>query len=381
MNNHNILRSIIAFAFLLTVGIVSFCPHIADAVTLYEQHNLVSDISGVADYLDSNLVNPWGITSSSTSPFWISDNNTGVSTIYNGSGQPNALIVTIPPPSGGTSPSSPTGVVFNGSSDFSGAHFIFATEDGTIAGWTSGTVAALKVDNSGLGAVYTGLAIGSNISGNFLYAANFSTGTIDVYDTNYNQAFLAGSFTDPNLPAGYAPFNIKNIGGKLYVTYALQDTSKQDAVAGAGNGIVDVYDTNGNLLQRLVSQGGYLNAPWGIVLAPSIFGDFSNELLIGNFGDGSINAFDPLTGNFIGQMLDSMGNPLSIEGLWGLIVGNGGNGGDVNTLYFTAGISGGGNIEDHGLFGSLHPIPEPSTILLLGIGLAGGGLLRRRFNN
>ena len=332
MNNHNILRGLIAFAFLLTVGIVSFCPHIADAVTLYEQHNLVSDISGVADYLDSNLVNPWGITSSSTSPFWISDNNTGVSTIYNGSGQPNALIVTIPPPSGGTSPSSPTGVVFNGSSDFSAAHFIFATEDGTIAGWTSGTVAALKVDNSGLGAVYTGLAIGSNISGNFLYAANFSTGTIDVYDTNYNQAFLAGSFTDPNLPVGYAPFNIKNIGGKLYVTYALQDASKQDAVAGAGNGIVDVYDTNGNFLQRLVSQGGYLNALWGMALAPAIFGDFSNDLLIVNFGDGSIIAFDPLAGNFIGQMLDSMNNPLTIEGLWGLIFGNGGNGGDVNTL-------------------------------------------------
>jgi uncharacterized protein (TIGR03118 family) len=304
--NNNVIRAALVFVCLLTMAIMLSFPYIADAVTLYEQHNLVSDISGVADYLDSNLVNPWGIASSSTSLFWISDNQTGVSTIYNGSGQPNALIVTIPPPSGVTSPSSPTGVVFNGSSDFSGARFIFATEDGTIAGWSSssGTVAPLQVDNSGLGAVYTGLAIGSNISGNFLYAANFSTGTIDVYDTNYNQAFLAGSFTDPALPAGYAPFNIQNIGGKLYVTYALQDTSKQDAVAGAGNGIVDVYDTNGIFLQRLVSQGGYLNAPWGLSLAPAMFGDFSNDLLIGNFGDGSINAFDPLTGNFIGQMLE-----------------------------------------------------------------------------
>ena len=376
--NNNVLRGTLVFVCLLTMAIMFSFPHIAGAVTLYQQHNLVSDISGFADYLDSNLVNPWGIASSSTSPFWISDNHTGVSTLYNGSGQPSALVVTIP--SGGTSPASPTGLVFNGGSDFSSARFIFAAENGTISGWASGTTASLQVDNSGSGAVYKGLAIGNKGSGNFLYAANFSAGTIEVYDTNYNQAFLAGSFTDPNLPAGYAPFNIQNIGGKLYVTYALQNATNQDAVLGPGNGIVDVYDTNGNLVQRLVSFG-QLNAPWGMTLAPAMFGDFSNDLLIGNFGDGAINAFNPLTGNFVGQMLDGMGDPLTIEGLWGLIFGNGGNGGDAYTLYFTAGISGGGNVEDHGLFGSLQPVPEPSTFLLLGIGLAGVGLLRKRFKN
>jgi hypothetical protein len=211
-------------------------------------------------FLDPNLVNPWGLASSTpsptASPIWVSDNGTGVATLYNGAGVAQSLVPTIPPPNGsppGTF-SAPTGVVFNPTAGFGGSRFIFATEDGTIASWklANGTTAVLQVDNS-------------------------------------------GSFTDPNLPAGYAPFGINNIGGKIYVTYAQQDGTKHDDVAGAGHGFIDVYDTNGHLLNRLVSQG-VLNSPWGLALAPSNFGVFSNDLLVGNFGDGTINAFDITTG-------------------------------------------------------------------------------------
>ncbi len=384
IQNNFVLRGVLVFVFLVAMVVVLSVPYASVEATLYQQDNLVSDIPGLADNLDSNLVNPWGMASSATSPFWISDNRTGVSTLYNGSGQPfpvgSPLVVTIPPPSGGTPPSAPTGQVFNGTTDFAGARFIFATEDGTISGWVSGTSAGLMKDNSASGAVYKGLAIGNNSSGNFLYATNFNAGTIDVFDKNYNQVSLSGNFTDPNLPPGYAPFNIQNSGGKLYVTYALQDAAKHDDVAGLGNGFVDVYDTDGNLLQRLISNGP-LDSPWGIALAPTGFGDFSNDLLIGNFGDGLINAFDPLTGNFLGSLLNDTSNPLTIEGLWGLRFGNGGPGFNSDFLYFTAGIPGDGNVEDHGLFGSIQPVPEPSTLLLVGAGLAGVGLLRRRFKN
>jgi uncharacterized protein (TIGR03118 family) len=355
------------------------------AAAQYRQHNLVSDIPLLADHLDPNLVNPWGISSSPTSPFWISDNGTGVTTLYNGSGVPQALVVTIPPPAGGTPPSAPTGQVFASGLGFnlvgsaSPALFIFAAEDGTISGWnaTAGTSAIRKVDNSGTGAIYKGLAVGSNGSANFLYAANFHAGTIDVFDTSFASTTLAGSFTDPNLPSGFAPFNIQNINGNLYVTYAKQDALGQDDVAGAGNGFVDVYDTNGNFLKRLISQGS-LNSPWGLALATANFGAFSNDLLVGNFGDGLINAFDPTTGAFLGSLEDSGGNSILIEGLWGLKFGNSGVGFDPNTLYFTAGIPGDGQVEDHGLFGSIS-VPEPPMLTLLGLGLIGLGGLRRRF--
>jgi uncharacterized protein (TIGR03118 family) len=332
----------------------------------YVQTNLVSDIPGMAQNTDLNLVNPWGIASSATSPFWVSDNGTGVATLYNGAGTPQALVVTIPPPSGGTPPAAPTGVVFNGGADFGGFRFIFATEDGTIAGWNGGTTATLQKDNSAAGAVYKGLAIGPSN----LYATNFHAGTIDVFDTNFDPVIHAGSFTDPNLPAGFAPFGIQNLGGKLYVTYALQDAAGKDDVAGPGNGFVDVFDTNGNFLQRLVTQGA-LNSPWGLAMAPANFGEFSNYLLVGNFGDGRINAFDPVTGALIGPLTDSKtGDPIEIDGLWGLRFGNGGNGGEKDKLFFTAGIPGDGMIEDHGLFGSI-AVPVPPTFVLLGSGLAG----------
>src|SRR5438309_2116506 len=286
-----------------TVWLASPCA----AQNNYIQHNLVSDIPGLANHTDPNLANPWGIASSATSPFWVSDNHTGVSTLYNSTGTPLALIVTVPPPSGGIPPSAPTGVVFNATSDFqvagpgTAAHFIFATEDGTIAGWNSGTNAILEVDNSAAGAVYKGIALGNNGISNFLYAANFHSGAIDVFNGSFAPTTLAGHFTDPNLPAGFAPFNIQNIGGSLLVTYALQDAAKHDDVAGPGNGFVDQFDLNGVLERRLISDGA-LNSPWGLAIAPGAFGAFSNDLLVGNFGDGHIHAFDPTTGAFLGTL-------------------------------------------------------------------------------
>jgi uncharacterized protein (TIGR03118 family) len=333
------------------------------ATTGFQQVNLVSDVPGRALSTDPDLVNPWGISHSATSPFWVSDNGTGVSTLYNGVGTKLALVVTIPPPLGsppGTI-ATPTGQVFNGTADFvvttgSGSgpsRFIFATEDGTISGWNPSadpTHAILAVDNSASGAIYKGLAIGANGSGNFLYAANFHAGTIDVFDKDFQPVQLAGSFTDPNIHRGFAPFNIQNLGGKLYVTYARQDADREDDVAGPANGFVDVFDTDGNLLQRLVTRGR-LNSPWGLAIAPASFGPFGNDLLVGNFGDGRINAYDPVTGEFLGQLGGPDNRPITIDGLWGLIVGNGGNGGDVDKVYFTAGP----DDETHGLFGSLAP--------------------------
>src|SRR5262249_51408161 len=240
---------------------------------------------------------------------------------------------------------------------------IFATEGGTIAAWTSGTSAIGAAVAPG-GGVYKGLAINSdaaNPANSLLYATNFRNGTVDAFNTNFSHVILPGPFTDPTLPAGFAPFGINNIGGKIYVTYALQDAAKHDDVAGAGNGFIDVYDTNGFLLNRLVSQG-VLNSPWGLALAPSNFGVFSNDLLVGNFGDGTINAFNITTGQSLGELKDAQGNPIMIPGLWGLLFGNNGNGGLSNQLFFSAGIPGpNGNIEDHGLFGDISAVPEPAT--------------------
>jgi uncharacterized protein (TIGR03118 family) len=338
----------------------------------YIQHNLVSDINGLANHTDPNLVNPWGIASSATSPFWVSDNHRGVSTLYNSTGNPIALVVTIPPAPGSPPGTigSPTGVVFNSTADFqigaSPARFIFATEDGTIAGWNGGTSAVTEAATAG--GVYKGIAIGNNGISNFLYAANFHSGAIDVFNNLFAPTTLAGSFTDPNLPAGYAPFNIQNVNGSLLVTYALQDAFKHDDVPGAGHGFVDRFDLNGNLQQRLITDG-VLNSPWGLAIAPGAFGAFSNDLLVGNFGDGRINAFDLANGTFLGTLQDGNGNPITIEGLWGLRVGNGGNGGDPNTVYFAAGIPGGGEVEDHGLFGSITVPESGATLSLMVLGL------------
>ena len=335
----------------------------------YKQVNLVSDIEGLAAVTDPNLVNPWGVAFSSTSPFWVSDNGTGVSTLYNGEGTPIPLIVTIPPPSGSTDTSTPTGTVFNGPAGFvvskdgtsAPAFFIFDTEDGTISGW-SPTVdlhnAVLVVDNSqpgGVdgsteGAVYKGLAIAQTGNGSFIYANNFRDGIVEMYDANFN---FVGSFTDPDLPPRYAPFGIRNIDGQLYVTFAEQNEEKKDDVAGRGHGFVDVFDTSGHLLRRFVSRGR-LNSPWGLALAPANFGKFSGALLIGNFGDGRINAYDPVSGRFLGNLRNQHGQALSIDGLWTITFGNGGFAGSPNELFFTAGI----NDEADGLFGKLQSLPK-----------------------
>jgi uncharacterized protein (TIGR03118 family) len=334
----------------------------------FGQVNLVSDLPGVARFTDPDLVNPWGMAFSSGSPIWVSDNGQGLATIYDGAGVKQSLVVSIPAPGGGQG--APTGQVFNGGSGFHGDLFLFSTEDGTIAGWRGalGTTAELGADQSGAGAVFKGLALATNGSNSYLYATDFHNGTVDVFDSTFTKVTLTGSFTDPSLPSGFAPFGIQASGGKLYVTYAKQDAAKHDDVACPGCGFIDVFNTDGTFVQRLVSMGA-LNSPWGLALAPGNFGKFSNDLLVGNFGDGTINAFDPTTGVQIGTLDGSNGMPLVNLGLWGLAFGNGAHGTTTNTLYFTAGIPGPDQIEDHGLFGSI-ATPEPGTLTLLGSGFA-----------
>lgn len=326
--------------------------------TEYTVTNLVADVAGSANFTDPNLRTPWGITYGPTSPFWVSDFSARVATLYNGSGQPVPLVVTIPSLG---SFGGPTGAVFNSTADFAGNSFLFATSAGTISGWSPASLTTAIIEASTPGAAYTGLALGNNGAGNFLYAANFAAARIDIFDGTFGLTALPGSFTDPNLPAGYTPFNVQNIGGRLLVTY-------RTANIGPGLGIVDVFDLNGNFIRRLIT-GGALNGPWGLAQAPAQFGQFSNDLLVANHGDGRINAFDPGTGTFLGALTDQNGNPIAIDGLRGLIFGNGANGGDSDTLFFTAGPDAG----VHGLLGSVAAVPAPSTMLLFGSGL--GGLL------
>jgi uncharacterized protein (TIGR03118 family) len=331
---------------------------------VYKQTNLVSDGAVEAQTTDMQLKNPWGITAFAGAPFWVSDNATGLSTLYDGQGHIIPLTVKIPPP-GGSAPgtlAAPTGIVWNPNGMLfqlaagQAALFIFATEDGTISAWNPNVDlhnAVLKVDNSegGNGAVYKGLALATNPSGVFLYATNFRAGTIDVFDSTFKPATLPGSFADPAVPAGYAPFGIALIDGNLYVSYAVQDAARHDDVKGPGHGIVDVFDTSGRLIQRFASHGA-LNSPWGMVRAPRDFGGFSSRVLIGNFGDGHISAFDS-AGQFRGQLLDTTGRRIFIDGLWGLAFGNA-LASDPRKLYFTAGLNG----EMDGLFGSLEAV-EP----------------------
>ena len=379
------------------------------------QTNLVSDLPGAAAVTDPNLVNAWGISESGTSPFWISDNNAGVSTLYQVPGANNAPVTTVPlvvniPTPVGTTGGTPTGTVFNfaggngafkvtgpnknGVSTTAAAVFLFVTEDGTILGWNpaidptgkfagpggASAQAVIAKDNSGnnftnpnenqqTGAVYKGQAIATSttriIPGDpnstaLLYASNFRAGTIEVYDANFDRvtALPPGAFTDPGLPRGYAPFNVQELNGKLYVTYARQDALKHDDAAGPHRGFVDVYNLDGTPglpggKVRLISRGP-LNSPWGLAIAPAGFAGLRANhsapvLLVGNFGDGRIHAFDANNGLLLGQLRDPDGEPIVIDGLWALKVGNGGAGGTANAVYFTAGLFG----ESHGLFGSL----------------------------
>src|SRR5260221_4103441 len=325
-----LLASVIVLPLLLLLALpaAALAQSNAGSQGFYQQTNLVSDIAGLAQFTDSNLVNSWGLVHGPTTPWWVADNGTGVSTLYTGQGVKVPLTVTIAAPKGspaGTT-AAPTGVIFNGNGGFNVSEngtsfsslFIFDTEDGTRSGWnpnfTDRTHAIRAVDRStvGKGAVYKGLAIGSNSSGTFIFATNFRFGTVEMFDSNFN---LVRSFTDHRLPQSYAPFGIQNIGGNLYVTFAKQNAAKHDDVAGPGHGFVDVFDTNGNLLRRLIAHGS-LNSPWGLALAPANFGQFSNDLLVGNFGDGHINVFDPNTGPALGSLQIAGAIPIQIEGMW-----------------------------------------------------------------
>jgi uncharacterized protein (TIGR03118 family) len=317
-------------------------PSVMRAQTGYSQTNLVSNTAGVATTTDPQLLNPWGISILPGQDFWIADNNSGTSTLYDQNGNKDtALVVTIPGatgnPNGNCSPGCPTGTVANGNgSYFGGGQFIFDTEDGIIANWTGASnTATVAFDNSASGAVYKGLALLNNT---FLLAANFNTGKVDVYDHNFTLTSLSGSFTDPNLPAGFAPHGIRAIGNQVYVAYAMQDAAKHDAQPGAGLGQVDIFDANGNFVSTFVAAGGQLNAPWGVLATPATFGTLANAILVGNFGDGTINAFD-MTGNFLGQLTDSSNHALVNPGLWDMVLGGGGPSGDPGTLYLTAGGS------------------------------------------
>jgi uncharacterized protein (TIGR03118 family) len=339
----------------------------------YVQTNLVSDVPGLAAHTDPNLRNPWGTSVGPGSPIWVSDNAAGVTTLYDGAGNARPLVVTIPaaPSSGKDALGTPTGQAFNtfdpSATDFviskgddgpSGpAFFLFATEDGTIAGWNPNvdpTHAVIAVDRStvtdgagDVGAVYKGLALVITASGKFLYASNFRFGRVDVFDSHFN---LVNSFTDPTLPDGFAPFGIHNIGGDLFVTFAKQDAAKHDDAARPGNGFVDEFAPNGNLLRRFVSRGK-LDSPWAVTVAPPTFGAFGGDILVGNFGDGRINAYDPSTGQELGQLSNPGGGPITISGLWGLRFAPATPGAGPNTLFFTAGING----EADGLFGDIVP--------------------------
>jgi uncharacterized protein (TIGR03118 family) len=327
-----------------TLGLVSSAQ-----AQFYRQTDLVSDTGIVGTLVggDQSLVNPWGLAASGSSPWWVANNATETSTLYNlstGTLVKNPLIVSVP--------GKPTGIVFNPGSGFivpgkTKALFLFATESGTILGWPGGTEAF--VIPTPPGAVYKGLAFASTSGGDFIYATNFRGGTVDVFNSTFG--LVPGGFSDPTIPAGYAPFGIQNLGGIIFVTYALQDEDKEDDVPGEGHGYVNAFDTTGHLLQRVASQGD-LNSPWGLALAPDNFGKFSGDLIVGNFGDGRIHAFVPRSGAEFddhGPLHSTHGRPIEIEGLWALAFGNGAGAGPKNTLFFTAGP----DDESHGLFGAL----------------------------
>jgi uncharacterized protein (TIGR03118 family) len=344
------------------VGLFSLSTALSAQPQHYTQTNLVSDTPGMAAVTDPNLVNPWGLSRSSGSPWWISDNGPGLTTLYSGTGAIIPLVVTIPPAdsssgAGGT----PTGQIFNGTSDFqlaSGApaRFIFVTEDGTVSGWNPAVNAASAVImvNTKSASVFKGVAVATvtdPVMGalNFLYVADFRKGHVNVYDTSFHRIPLGeDAFQDERIPRGFAPFNVQNIGGNLFVAFAQQDSAKHDEVDGAGLGYVDVFSPNGRLLLSLQS-GQWFNAPWGIAQASSDFGAYSHDILVGQFGSGEILAFDPVTGHYKGNLVDATNTPIVIEGLWGLAFGSGGGSGPANSLYFTAGPGG----EQHGLFGTI----------------------------
>ncbi|MGB6744337.1 MAG: TIGR03118 family protein [Terracidiphilus sp.] len=345
--------------FVLTLGALP----LYSGAQQYLQTNLVADQSGAASVTDPNLVNPWGLSRSSASPWWASDNGTGLATLYDGAGDIKSLVVTVP--TGDPSMSStgtPTGTLYNGGTGFvlpdgKPAVFMFVTEDGTISGWNSGSSAVITVNTKSAsvfkGAALATLPIPYGSQSTFLYVADFRKGQIQVYDSSFHHITgIEELFRDEFLPRGYAPFNVQNIGGELYVTFAKQDAQKHDEIDGAGLGYVDVFSPFGFLLRRM-EHGWWLNGPWALAMAPGDFGIYSHDLLVGQFGSGQIAVYDPVTGAFKDLLRDSSNNPISINGLWDLSFGSGTtNSGPATTLYFAAGSDN----EAHGLFGTLTPV-------------------------
>lgn len=334
---------------------------------LVAQTNLISDQPGVALLQDPNLLNPWGVSfDPSGGELWVSQNNAGVSSLYNVSGisTPVPLSPTVHIPKGGSTPGSsqlakPTGQVFAGGTGFpitengvtKNSLFVFVGEDGTISGWNpqlDSNNAVIAVDHSSSGAVYKGATLAATSGGTELFVTNFNSGKIEVYDSSFNNVTPATGFSDRTIPKGYAPFNVQNIGGDLYVTYAKQNALKHDDVAGPGHGFVDVFDTSGKLIRR-VQHGAFLNSPWGVAVAPSTWGRLSGDILVGQFGNGRIDLFSQKNGVFLGMLRNNTGAIEAIDGLWALSPGNGGQAGDPNTIYFTAGPNG----KQDGLFGAL----------------------------
>ena len=352
----NVGRSLTMATVAVALAACSDNDHVLNVVTPLNSFTLASLVAdqGVATTIDPNLVNPWGIAFGPTGLLWVSNNGTGTSTVYNGNGTKVPLTVTIPGANGAQGV--PTGVILNTTGDFAiqnlgAATFIFAGEDGTISAWNpsvSNSTAVMVADHSGTGAVYKGIAMAQNGGANFLYVTNFHANAVDVYDKNFA---LVNSFTDANMAAGFAPFGIAAINGKLYVSYAKQKApDNKDDDAGLGNGFIDIFNPDGSLVKRLVSNG-VLNSPWAMVVAPTGFSRFAGMLIVGNFGDGLIGAYDPNTGAFIDNLRAADGNPIQLSGLWGLAFGPFPG---STVMYFASGP----NDETHGLVGTLTPTAQ-----------------------
>jgi uncharacterized protein (TIGR03118 family) len=354
-------RGLWPLALLLALGLARpVSAHEREHRGAYQLRQLVSDQPGKADHMDANLINGWGVAFNPNGFVWVANNHTGTSTLYDGDGNVQTLVVTIPGAPGESALGSPTGIVFSSSANFvvgngtaSGpSRFIFSTEEGVIAGW------APNVNlNSAIGvvatpgAVYKGLALGGNGTDVLLYATDFANGKVDVFDKAFKPVMAAGGFADPGMPEDFSPFGIQNMNGDIYVTFAKKEAGAHDETAGKGLGFVDVFDGDGNLIHRVASRGA-LNAPWGLALAPAGFGKFGGNLLVGNFGDGNILAFDAHSGDFRGRLRTADGRPLKVDGLWGMAFGNGINKQPTSTLFVAAGPED----ETHGSYGAISAV-------------------------
>jgi uncharacterized protein (TIGR03118 family) len=371
MQPHPVRYSV--YVSLVALFVWSMFPQSIQAQQSYYQTNLVSDGFVPANNIDPSLVNPWGLVQTSGSPFWVSDEGANLSTLYSGSGVKNTAI-TVGFSTSATPPNGPTGVVANTGTGFiptgstTASHFIFDDLNGNIYGWNSGSMAVEDATVSG--GHLTGLAI--NSTGADIFAANFTAGTGGIVEFNSSWTQLSTAFTDPTLPSGYEPYNVEDMNGTLYVAYEPIGTNGQPT-RGTGDGLIAEFSESGTFIKNLIS-GGSLDDPWGMALAPSDFGEFSDDLLVGNFGNGEINAFNPTTGALLGTIDDLSGNPITDSDLWALMFGTGGDGSSPSTLYVTAGL----NNQADGLLAAIDPTPEPATLLLFGSGLLGIFYVLRR---